>query len=111
MSFHYLNLMLKPWESKLCVKECFRDRITEVGQNLTSNAATKIEQMVGNSYKKAIKRKLIQSSCKTKRGREIKRQRVVLLEQSSTVKLFKQEFLIKIGTTTNLSHLFLTLDK
>ena len=55
------------------VKESFRDRITDAGQNLTSKAATKIEQMVGNGYKKAVKRKLNQSGRKAKRGRISKR--------------------------------------
>jgi hypothetical protein len=49
------------------IKESFRDRITEAGQNLTSKAASKMEQMVGNGYKRGTKRKRSQSKRNIKR--------------------------------------------
>ncbi|KAF4520552.1 hypothetical protein B566_EDAN008751 [Ephemera danica] len=55
------------------VKESFRNRVTEAGQNLTNKAATKVEQMVGNGYKRGIKRKLPQSRGSAKRGKISKR--------------------------------------
>jgi hypothetical protein len=56
------------------MKESMRERVTQAGSNLTTKAATKMESMVGNGYKKR-KRKPRSQSRKGIKRRKVARSR------------------------------------
>ncbi|KAF4524206.1 hypothetical protein B566_EDAN013326 [Ephemera danica] len=70
---HFRVSLLKDALNGRPVKDSFRERFTEAGNSLISNAASKIEQMVGNGYKKSRKRKRTQSKRIVKRRMALNR--------------------------------------